>query len=488
MTQKKHTISTAAVTSRHDASVPLLTFGIEWLQDVPGHWEVQRLKNIATVVLGKMLTTEIKDGDGAFMPYLRSMNVQWITPDVRDVKQMWISNSEMAQLRVRKGDLLVSEGGEVGRACIWNDEIPECYIQNSVHRVAAKSMMLPDFLLYQFFSYGKRGYFNAIVNRVSIAHLTREKLVTIPFTVPPLPEQKQMVAYLRAQDAHIARFIKAKRELIKLLTEQKLRIIDHAVTRGLDASVALKPSGIEWLGDVPVNWDTSRLKYCVSRIHAGGTPDTGVDGYWSDSSDGIPWLLIADVTRADRVVDSKKRVTQAGLESKRLTVVPAGAVLYTMYASIGKAAILGIDAVINQAILGLEPKSNVLVPEFLFFWLRSLERHIKNLASTSTQANLNAAKVKALPIFFPSVEEQKQICGWIKNECRIFDDAITRTEDEIKLIREYRDRLITDVVTGQVDVRGWQPGPEDVVEDAVLAALGDDQEEMTEKEDDDDED
>jgi type I restriction enzyme, S subunit len=315
-----------------------------------------------------------------------------------------------------------------------------------------------------------------------------ESFKQMPSLVPPRPEQDQIVAYLRAQDADIARFIKAKRDLIKLLTEQKLRIIDHAVTRGLDPSITLKSSGIEWLGEVPAHWDISRLKYCVSQIHAGGTPDTGVDGYWSDSSDGIPWLLIADVTRADRVVASKKRVTQAGLESKRLTVVPAGAVLYTMYASIGKAAILEIDAAINQAILGLEPKSNVLAPEFLFFWLRSLERHIKNLASTSTQANLNAAKVKALPIFLPSVEEQKLICRWIKNECRIFEDAIARTEEEIKLIREYRDRLIADVVTGQVDVRGWQPGPDDVVDDAALAALGDDQEDVTEEEDGDGED
>lgn len=310
----------------------------------------------------------------------------------------------------------------------------------------------------------------------------------IPIPVPPRREQDQIVAYLRAQDAHIARFVKAKRDLIKLLTEQKLRIIDHAVTRGLDATVTLKPSGIEWLGEMPEHWDASRLKYCVSRIHAGGTPDTGVDGYWSDSSDGIPWLLIADVTRADRVVNSTKRLTQAGLESKRLAVVPAGAVLYTMYASIGKAAILEIDSAINQAILGLEPKSNLLEAEFLFFWLRSLERHIKNLASTSTQANLNAAKVKALPMFLPPVEEQKLICDWIKSECRIFDDAIARTEEEIKLIREYRDRLIADVVTGQVDVRGWQPGPEDVVDDAALAALGDENEDVTEEEDGDGED
>lgn len=144
-----------------------------------------------------------------------------------------------------------------------------------------------------------------------------------------------------------------------------------------------------------------------------------------------------------------------------------------MYASIGKAAILEIDAAINQAILGLEPKRKVLLPEFLFFWLRGLERYIKNLASTSIQANLNAAKVKALPIFLPPVDEQKDICGWIKSECQIFDEAITRAEAEIRLIREYRDRQIADVVTGQVDVRGWQPGPGDVVSDDLLTALGD---------------
>lgn len=259
LTEQKLRIIDHVVTRGLDASVAVEPSGIEWLGEVPRHWEVQRLKNIASVVLGKMLTTEAKNGDGEFKPYLRSTNVQWIQPDVRDVKEMWIANSEMARLRVRKGDLLVSEGGEVGRTCMWNDELPECYIQNSVHRVAAKPMMLPEFLFHQFFAYGKRGRFNAIVNRVSIAHLTREKLVTVPFTVPP-------------------------------------------------------------------------------------------------------------------------------------------------------------------------------------------------------------------------VEEQKAICKWIDDECKPLEDAIQRAEEEIKLIREYRDRQIADVVTGQVDVRGWVPGPDDVVADEDLAALGGDEE------------
>lgn len=259
LTEQKLTIIDHAVTRGLDPNVRLKPTGIEWLGEVPEHWEVQRLKNVANVVLGKMLTTEAKAGDGDFKPYLRSTNVQWIKPDVRDVKEMWVAKAEMAQLRVRKGDLLVSEGGEVGRACMWNDELPECYIQNSVHRVAAKPMMLPEFLFHQFFAYGKRDRFNAIVNRVSIAHLTREKLVTIPFTVPP-------------------------------------------------------------------------------------------------------------------------------------------------------------------------------------------------------------------------VEEQQAICRWITDECQPLDGAIARAEEEIKLIREYRDRLIADVVTGQIDVRGWRPGPDDVASDEELAALGGEEE------------
>src|SRR5690606_13110996 len=94
-----------------------------------------------------------------------------------------------------------------------------------------------------------------------------ESFKQMPSLVPPRAEQDQIVAYLRAQDAHIARFIKAKRELIKLLTEQKLRIIDHAVTRGLDPNVRLKPSGIEWLGEVPEHWEVKPLKRWV-RINA----------------------------------------------------------------------------------------------------------------------------------------------------------------------------------------------------------------------------
>jgi type I restriction-modification system specificity determinant len=455
---------------------------MRWLPAVPEHWNEQRAKTFFREVDERSKTGQEE--------LLSVSHLTGVTPRSQKKVTMFKAESYVGSKLCRPGDIVINTLWAWMAALGASRHVGIVSPAYGVYRPHRADSFNPAYLDYLLRT---RAYVAEYIGRSTGIRSSRLRLypnqfLDIALIQPPRPEQDQIVAYLRVQDAHIAGFIKAKRDLIKLLTEQKLRIIDHAVTRGLDASVVLKPSGIEWLGEMPEHWDASRLKYCVSRIHAGGTPDTGVDGYWSDSSDGIPWLLIADVTRADRVVNSTKRLTQAGLESKRLAVVPAGAVLYTMYASIGKAAILEIDSAINQAILGLEPKSNLLEAEFLFFWLRSLERHIKNLASTSTQANLNAAKVKALPMFLPPVEEQKLICDWIKSECRIFDDAIARTEEEIKLIREYRDRLIADVVTGQIDVRGWQPDPEDVVDDAALAALGDENEEVTEEEDDDGED
>ena len=450
---------------------------MRWLPAVPEHWNEQRAKTFFREVDERSKTGQEE--------LLSVSHLTGVTPRSQKKVTMFKAASYIGSKLCRPGDIVINTLWAWMAALGASRHVGIVSPAYGVYRPHRADSFNPAYLDYLLRT---RAYVAEYIGRSTGIRSSRLRLypnqfLDIALIQPPRPEQDQIVAYLRVQDAHIAGFIKAKRDLINLLTEQKLRIIDHAVTRGLDASVALKPSGIEWLGEMPEHWDASRLKYCVSRIHAGGTPDTGVDGYWSDSSDGIPWLLIADVTRADRVVNSTKRLTQAGLESKRLAVVPAGAVLYTMYASIGKAAILEIDSAINQAILGLESKSNLLEAEFLFFWLRSLERHIKNLASTSTQANLNAAKVKALPMFLPPVEEQKLICDWIKSECRIFDDAIARTEEEIKLIREYRDRLIADVVTGQIDVRGWQPSPEDVVDDAALAALGDENQEVTEEED-----
>lgn len=314
----------------------------------------------------------------------------------------------------------------------------------------------------------------------------------IPIPVPPRREQDQIVAYLRAQDAHIARFIKTKRDLIKLLTEQKLRIIDHAVTRGLDAAVALKPSGIEWLGEVPEHWEVAFIK------HIADVRFSGVDKHSHDHETPVRLCNYTDVYKNDRITGDMDlmRATATGAEIARLTL-KAGDVILTKDSETPDD--IGVPAWVPEDLPGvvcayhlglLRPVPNRVLGEFLFRAIGSARtaQQFHVLATGVTRFALGKHDVKNAVVALPPVEEQQSICRWITNECQPLDDAITRTEEEIKLIREYRDRLIADVVTGQLDVRGWQPGPEDVVDDAALAALGDDPDDVTEEEDGDGED
>ena len=302
----------------------------------------------------------------------------------------------------------------------------------------------------------------------------------IPIPVPPRPEQDQIVAYLRVQDAHIARFIKAKRELIALLTEQKLRIIDHAVTRGLDAAVALKPSGIEWLGEVPEHWKALKLKFATKRIVGGSTPKSDESSYWDG---GIVWVTPRDISKTDSLHTSLRTISAAGLQSCASTLVPPGSIVITSRAPVGNVAIARVELCTNQGCKAVVPAPDIAISDFLFLLLLRMKERLQVLANGTTFAEIGTWVLANEFIPVPPVSEQQAICRWITEECQPLDDAIARTEEEIKLIREYRDRQIADVVTGQVDVRGWQPGPEDVVDDAALAALGDENEDVTEEED-----
>lgn len=286
--------------------------------------------------------------------------------------------------------------------------------------------------------------------------------------VPPRPEQDQIVAYLRAQDAHIARFIKAKRELIKLLTEQKLRIIDHAVTRGLDASVELKPSGIEWLGEVPEHWEVAHIGSAVQIVN--GYP---FDSELFDPAIGHPLVRIRDLNRTHTEVQfNGPEVCEA--------VINTGDLIVGMDGDFNAARWRGGRALLNQRMCCLRPRKQITT-EYLALVITKALKFINDLTLSTTVKHLSSGDVKRLRFPVPGETEQLQIVAHVEAETAPVNEAIARAEEEIKLIREYRDRLIADAVTGQVDLRGWQPGPDDAVSDDDLAALGDDEAETVEE-------
>jgi type I restriction enzyme S subunit len=203
--------------------------GIDWVGEIPEGWEVKKLKYCADIVLGKMLCNEDKGGYYK-KPYLKSKNIQWLNIDVSGIEEMWFSEYELELYRLKKGDLVLSEGGEVGKTCMWNDELEECYIQNSAHKVTINQNNLNTFFLYLFHAYGSAGGFNSIVRTISIAHLTKDKLLNLQCVVPSLPEQKTIAAYLGKKTGEVDKLISIKQKKITQLKEYKKSLIYEYVT------------------------------------------------------------------------------------------------------------------------------------------------------------------------------------------------------------------------------------------------------------------
>ena len=236
LNEEKTAIINQAVTKGLDPNTPMKDSGIPWLGEIPTHWEIKKIKYIANLTLGKMLTGEDKGGN-FLKPYLRAQNISWFKCDTSDVKEMWFSQSELIKYRVNLNDLLVSEGGDVGRTCIWMNELDECYIQNSVHKITFKKYFNPKYFLYLFYSFGQKGYFLSIVNQISIGHLTGEKLKEVFTIFPGFDEQTAIVDYLDRKTDQMDDVISKTHHEIELLQEYRTALISEAVTGKIDVRI-----------------------------------------------------------------------------------------------------------------------------------------------------------------------------------------------------------------------------------------------------------
>lgn len=441
-----------------------------WVPRVPEHWSLLRAKNFLR---------EIDDRSKTGEETLLSMRMQRGLVPHNDVSVKRIAPENLIGYKKAQPDELVLNRMQAGNAMFFRNHQPGLVSPDyAVFRLLRDDN--PDYLGHLFRSWPMRGLFRSESKGLGTGtsgflRLYSDRFAALEIPLPPRPEQDQIVAYLRAQDAHIARFIKAKRDLIKLLTEQKLRIIDHAITRGLDSSVALKSSDIEWLGEMPEHWEVVHIGSAVQIIN--GYPfDSGL----FDAVVGHPLVRIRDLNRTHTEVQfNGPEVLEA--------VINTGDLIVGMDGDFNAARWRGGRALLNQRMCCLRPRKQITT-EYLALVIPKALKFINDLTLSTTVKHLSSGDVKRLRFPIPGESEQLQIVAHVENETAPVNNAIARTEEEIKLIREYRDRLIADVVTGQVDVRGWQPGPDDVVDDAALAALGDENEDVTEEEDGDGED
>ena len=248
LNEQKQAIIYRAVTRGLNPNTPLKTSGISWLGDIPPHWRLISLRMRYSVELGKMLDAKRITGRNS-IPYLRNRDVQWDRILVDELPRMDISPPEFPRYTVRKGDLLVCEGGEVGRCAFWKNQLSICGFQKALHRVRALDLNRdsPRFFFYQMQLAAGRGIFAADGNESTIAHLTCEKLRRHRFAFPPFEEQKSIADSLDEQLQHLHTAVARTEREIELLREYRTRLVADVVTGKLDVRAAAS--------DLPVHAD-----------------------------------------------------------------------------------------------------------------------------------------------------------------------------------------------------------------------------------------
>lgn len=353
--------------------------------------------------------------------------------------------------QIKKGDLLMAStgGGVLGKVFYFDNEDENFYADSHVTIMRnSKGANLMKYLYYHF--YLRYDEINATMVKGSTnqTELQRNYLLSYEFDIPTLAEQRRMVDYLDTKLSEIDRQVSLLTRKRDAYLRLKKSIINHAVTKGLDKNAKMKDSGIEWIGQVPEQWEVKRLKE-ISSMGSGTTPKSGDSKYYEN---GIhPWLNTSDVQ--DNVIyEAKFFITDKAMaDYSVLKYYPKDTLLLAMYGggTIGNVALMNISATINQACCALVPKKSLVCPKYIFYYLESKKKKIISLGFGGTQVNLSQGIIAQLPVSLPPLPEQRSIATYLDDKCGKIDTIVANLNKQISRYGDLKRSLIDEVITGK---------------------------------------
>lgn len=407
--------------------------GVTWLAHLPEQWEVQRLKQVCRFAYGDALASDARR-DGVVPVYGSNGRVGFhCAPNTC------------------QPCLVVGRKGSFGKV---NFSSKPVFAIDTTYYVDPRTSSAN--IRWLFYLLGCLRL-DAVSKDSAIPGLDREDAYQRRVPVPPLLEQAAIVRFLDHAERRIRRCIQAKQKMIKLLEEQINAVIDRAVTRGLAPNVDLKPSGVGWLADVPENWEVVRLKSLVSRVTSGSR---GWSNFAADS--GVLFIRIGNLTRSslDLALENSVRLRLPGhvlVEAARTRVQPDD-ILLSITAFIGSVAVVPTDveeAYVSQHVACCRPRAGSANPRWLGYVLLSNvgQTHGQLSMYGGTKQGLSLDDVKNYVVLLPPRDEQDRLVKWIERATASLSTVVGSTKHQIALLREYRARLITEIITGKLDVR-----------------------------------
>ena len=426
-----------------------------WLGQIPKHWRTLRLKTTLARNEGGVWGDD-PDNGGTIV--LRSTD-QTVDGDWRIVEpaKRNLSHTEYLAGRLKRNDLVITKSSgsalHIGKTSIVTQEVEalDCCFSSFMQRLRANKENCPRFLYYLLnSSVGREQLVFGSNTTTGLANLNGTVIGNVLVASPPLAEQRAIADFLDRETAQIDELIAKKQRLIELLQEKRTALISHAVTKGLDPNVPMKDSAVEWIDEIPTHWEAIRLKRIASIKYGLGEPP-------SEKEDGLALLRATNIERGKIVAEGLVYIDPEEvpydrdpvLQQNDIIVVHSGA--YTgdsaMVTAEWAGAIAGYDMVVRTT------KQN---PTFIAYSLLSkgvLNDQIDLCRLRAAQPHLNAEELGHCVFCLPSIGEQAEIAAALDEKMKQLDMLISKTEQAIEKLQEYRTALISAAVTGKIDVR-----------------------------------
>lgn len=435
--------------------------GVEWLGNIPSHWQVIPVKHLAALTPKKSaIDAELLSQECSFLP-MEKLKLNSVTLDEKRL----VSDVYNGYTYFEDGDVLMAKV----TPCFENKNIAvasgllngvgfgssEIYVLRSNGRVNNR------FLYYRL---QEDSFMDIAIAAMSgaggLKRVPSEIVSGYSLAKPELAEQAQIANFLDYETAKIDTLIEKQQQLIKLLKEKRQAVISHAVTKGIPnkehPNTPMKDSGVEWLGEVPAHWIVSKIKN-YAKIESGHTPSKTKEEYWVDCT--VPWVSLND-SRQLKVVDyidkTAYQISELGMANSSAHLLPARAVVFTRDASIGLSAITTKPMAVSQHLIAWLCNEKYLIPEYLLLVFYAMESEFNRYTSGATLKTIGMDNVRSLTAAFPSVEEQSKIIKWVFGCVHKIKSSTEKAEDVITLLKERRTALISAAVTGKIDVRNWE--------------------------------
>ena len=411
--------------------------GISWFGEIPEHWEINRMRYIISYEKGKNPKELYFDSEEGMLPYL-SMDYLRESFDFTQY-----SYSDTSYTICKNGDIvLLWDGANAGEFIKSKDGI----------LCSTCALIKPKNINSQYFWYlsnAFQDYLQDMTNGMGVPHVDSEELKNLTVVVPPIDEQEVIAEYLDKKCGSIDGIIATQERRIALLNELKQTIITEAVTHGINPDVTLKDSGIDWIGQIPECWEIRKVTHIFKNIGSGTTPSTNVSDYYDEN--GLNWLQTGDLNDSF-ITETSKHITPLAVEKCNLKQYNPNSLVIAMYgATIGKLGILSIPTTVNQACCVLTPSSTIDI-EFAFFSFLAAKQYLISLSTGGGQPNISQDIISRHKLAVPPYNEQVEIVKRLKKKCAGIDSALAKAKREVELLREYKQSVITEAVTGKIKV------------------------------------